>query len=144
MQNRLGTNIEHKCQTKKTCEARVQVWTKSLRLASFYKFFKHITLIILTHNIYLFHPKKILIHNLYRQRREEEVTVVVEKLLNEINMSHKHSTTAISNQIQCIKCIPAQKHNRSIQILDSKNFTGTSRFFLKQTLAALIILTPPT
>nr|GMD61140.1 hypothetical protein Iba_chr12aCG18000 [Ipomoea batatas] len=31
---------------------------------------------------------------------------VVQKLLDKINMSHKHSSTAIPNQTQCIKSIP--------------------------------------
>ena len=42
-----------------------------------------------------------------RERRGEErrITIVIKKLLNEVNMSHKHSPAAVTDQPQSIKCI---------------------------------------
>ena len=41
-----------------------------------------------------------------RQReREREITIVIQKLLDEVYMSHKHSPAAVTDQIQCIQCI---------------------------------------
>lgn len=42
-----------------------------------------------------------------RERERERVTIVVQKLLNKINMSHEHSSTTVTDQPQCIKRISA-------------------------------------
>lgn len=44
-----------------------------------------------------------------REDKEQESTIVVQKLLNQIHMSHQHSATAVPDQTQSVQSITAQK-----------------------------------
>jgi len=48
-----------------------------------------------------------ILENSHRKRTIErtKLTIVIEQLLNEINVGHKHAPTTIPNQSQCIQCI---------------------------------------